>query len=104
VIRHPAGTYEGPVCLLVSAGFRGISRGRLNDGASARSQNRRRSGFFYRPFMSRFYAIQFYGFRVRAIQDSWFAVHARIACMTDGQSARFAWNTACDPRTHLQLY
>ena len=27
-------------------------------------------------------------------------VHARIACMTDGQSTRFAWNTACDPRTY----
>jgi hypothetical protein len=37
--------------------------------------------------------------RVRAVhQDSWFAVHARIACMIDGQSARFAWNIACDPR------
>jgi hypothetical protein len=57
----------------------------------------RRSGFFYRPFLSRFYGIQFYGFRVCAVQDSWFDVHARIACMTDDQSARFAWNTACDP-------
>jgi hypothetical protein len=50
---------------------------------------RRCSGFFYRPFLSRLYGIQFYGSRVRAVQDSWFAVHARIACMTDGQSARF---------------
>ena len=38
--------------------------------------------------------------RPRVVQDSWFAVHARIACMTDGQSARFAWNTACDPRAY----
>ena len=32
----------------------------------------RRSGFFYRPFLSRFYVIQFYGFRVRirAVRDS----------------------------------
>jgi hypothetical protein len=63
---------------------------------------RRRWGFFYTPFLSRFYGIQFYGFRARAaVQDSWFAVHARIACMTGGQSARLAWNTACDPRALL---
>ena len=67
---------------------------------------RRRSGFFYTPFLSRNRGIQFYGFRVRAVQDScWFAVHARIGCMTNkGQSThestRFIWNTACDPRTY----
>jgi hypothetical protein len=49
---------------------------------------RRCSGFSYTLFLSRFY-----GFRVRAVQNSWFAVHARIACMTDGQSARFARTT-----------
>jgi hypothetical protein len=54
-----------------------------------------------RSCVSRFYGIQFYGFRVRAaVQDSWFAVHARIACMTDGQPARFAWNSACDPHAY----
>jgi hypothetical protein len=70
----------------------------------ARAQVRRRgSGFFYTPFLSRFYGIQFYGFRVRAVQDSWFAVHARIACMTDGQSVQFARTTPrhCVRSTHL---
>ena len=61
------------------------------DGAAVHCDRRaapRGSGFFYTPFLSRNHGIQFYGFRVRAVQDSWFAVHARIACMTDGQSAR----------------
>jgi hypothetical protein len=58
------------------------------------------------PFLQliRFYGIQFYGFCVRAIQDSWFAVQCedriRHACVTDGQSALFAWNTARDPRAY----
>jgi hypothetical protein len=78
VLRLPA--YSRSCCAAAAARVRGTHR---------------RSGFFYRPFLSRFYGIQFYGFRVRALQDSWFAVHARIACMTDGQSARFAWNIAC---------
>jgi hypothetical protein len=56
-----------------------------------------RSGFFYTLILSRNHGIQFYGFRVRVVQDFWFAVHARIACMAHGQSTWFAWNSACDP-------
>ena len=49
-------------------------------GATARARAGARAGFFYTPFLSRFYGIQFYGFRVRAVQDSWFAVH--VLCGT----------------------
>jgi hypothetical protein len=36
----------------------------------ARRASRGGSGFFYTPFLSRNRGIQFYGFRVRAVQDA----------------------------------
>ena len=69
-------------------------RNNVSAAAQVKSRSGRRgSGFFYTPFLSRNHGIQFYGFRVRAVQDSWFAVHAGIARMADGQSARFARTT-----------
>jgi hypothetical protein len=43
-------------------------------GGGARARPRG-SGFFYTPFLSRFYGIQFYGFRVRAVQQFSFHRH-----------------------------
>ena len=110
-VRSPRGSRDAKICWLlfsirtpfIRTWFevgRGVQRYTAPDQTVNLMRRRRCSGFFYRSFLSRNCGIQFYGFCVRAVQDSWFAMHARIACMTDGQSARFASNTACDPRAY----
>jgi hypothetical protein len=111
-VRSPRGSRDAKICWLlfsirtpfIRTWFevgRGVQRYTAPDQSVNLMRRRRCSGVFYKPFLSRNRGIQFYGFCVRAVQDSWFAMHARIACMTDGQSARrLAWNTACDPHAY----